>query len=140
MTRIDFYIVPSPEVRRLQHTACRIADKAFQQGLRVHIQVDSSDTAKSLDQLLWTFRDQSFVPHAIEPHQCAAYPVTIGIQGEPPAPHQVLINLAPAIPPNFADFERVAELVSQETSARQAGRQRYRHYRELGYELTTHEL
>ena len=52
----------------------------------------------------------------------------------------MLINLALAPPPFFSRFERLAEIVGAEAADAAAGRERYRFYRERGYELRTHNL
>ena len=50
----------------------------------------------------------------------------------------MLINLHDAAPPFFSRFERLAEIVSVEGAA--AARERFRFYRERGYDLRTHNL
>ena len=55
-------------------------------------------------------------------------------------PARVLVNLTGAPPPFFSRFERLAEIVATDESAVAAGRERYRYYRERGYELRAHNL
>ena len=95
-----------------------------------------------LDDLLWTFRQNSFLPHGQygcdEQEDCA---IVIGHQSD--APHigkDVLINLATDVPLFFSQFERVAEMINEDDSQKQHGRDRYRFYRDRGYELNTHQL
>jgi len=140
MTRIDFYILPDEDLRARLVTACRLTETAWLQGLRVHIHADSPALAEQIDNLLWTFRDGTFVPHAIEPSDTANFPVTIGHDWEPPFDCAVLVNLATEAPRFFGRFERVTEIVNQEPAVRDAGRERYRFYRDRGYELHHHEL
>lgn len=52
----------------------------------------------------------------------------------------VLVNLARALPPEFARFERLADVVAIDADSREAGRVRYRFLRERGYPLTHHVL
>ncbi|MCY1304906.1 DNA polymerase III chi subunit, HolC [compost metagenome] len=54
--------------------------------------------------------------------------------------HQLLINLSDQPPAQFASFERLIEVVGSGAAAREAGRQRYRFYRERGYPLTHHDI
>ncbi len=44
---------------------CRHADRLFSEGGRVQIVVDSTSAAQFIDQMLWTFSQSSFVPHAV---------------------------------------------------------------------------
>lgn len=138
--RIDFYILKSAGQNR-ELTACRLCEKAWQQGMRIHIQADSESQALQLDELLWTFRDGSFVPHCLTTDVAATgAPITIGWNEEPPLPGQVLINLAQTVPPFYTRFERLAEIVNQEERIKTAGRERFTFYRQQNHELHHHEI
>lgn len=139
MTRIDFYLLPGAEPLERLRTACRIAEKAFLLDHDVHIHTADPAVSRRMDELLWTFRDRSFVPHEVEPEDPEAWPVTIGHAMEP-APRAVLINLAAEVPPFFGRFERVAEVIDENPQIKEAGRARYRFYRERGYPLHHHRL
>jgi DNA polymerase III subunit chi len=52
----------------------------------------------------------------------------------------VLLNLGTAVPPFFARFERVAEVVLNEASARAESRRRWAFYKDRGYALTHHDM
>ena len=141
MTRVDFYVLSRPEPAAPLSTACRLADKAFRSRHRVFINAASRDQALELDRLLWTFRDDSFVPH------CRAGPgsdpdeaVRIGSGDAPDAPFDLLINLDEAVPSWATGSARIAEIVAADERSRTAGRIRYRHYRETGCELNSHSL
>lgn len=140
MTRVDFYILDQQAGR--PQFACRLAEKAVLQGHRVYIHTADEQAAQELDRLLWTFSDGSFLPHALaasEPADSLA-PVHIGHGQEPLDHDQVLINLADEIPLFFSRFERVAEIVDGDQGAREQARERFRFYRERGYELNSHSL
>lgn len=145
MTRIDFYVLPDADPAQRPLLACKLAEKAYSQGLKVYIHTASEQEAQQLDELLWTFRDGSFLPHAI--HSAVTGdppPILLGHDHEPagqPDSHwDVLINLGNDIPRFFGRFQRVAELVDQRTELLAQSRERFRYYRERGYELNTHPL
>ncbi len=141
MTQVDFYILADPSTRSRMHFACRIADKAWRLGNSVFIHTGSAEQTHELDKLLWTFQQNSFVPHAsCEEDTAAEAPVLLSHRLEPDASRQVLINLAADVPLFFSRFERVAELVNQDPAIRQQGRSRYSFYKQRGYELKTHEI
>lgn len=141
MTRVDFYILEAQAGTDPFGIACRLAEKAWQNGRRVLVQVNNASEAQHLDRLLWTYRDQSFVPHgqlgAAEPD---LNPVLIGHDAGGGEEHDVLINLAAEIPGFFSRFERVAEIVAPDSAAKAASRERYRFYRDRGYPLHTHTI
>ncbi len=141
MTQVDFYLLPGEQRQQLMHFACRLADKAYRLGHRVYIHTESAEQTRQLDELLWTFQQDSFVPHAVFTETAESPPpVQLGHDAEPDASHQVLINLATEVPLFFSRFERVAELVNAEESVRHHSRERYSFYKARGYPLRTHEL
>lgn len=141
MTRVDFYILPEPGFDRVQRLACRLTEKAWQTGLTVFINTASELEAQRTDDLLWTYRQDSFVPHALyEPHTDVRTPVVVGDGTEPDAPLDVLINLARGVPSFFERFGRVIELVGGDAADLEQGRERYRLYRDRDCQLQSHNL
>jgi DNA polymerase-3 subunit chi len=140
VTKIDFYVLgPGRGSRHL--FACRIAEKAWRQGLRVLIHTNDQQETESMDSLLWSFSDQSFLPHGrLGQADPAANPILVGHADDPADEHQLLINLASDLPTWFSRFERVAECIDQEPQVKTAGRERFRFYREHGYPMDTHQL
>jgi DNA polymerase-3 subunit chi len=140
MTRIDFYVLPDDSLEAQHLFACRLAQKASKQGHRVYIHTESESQSKKLDELLWSFSATSFVPHTMKSDECANTPVYINHSGDPLDIHDVLINLTPNTPDCFGRFERFAELVNQNESVKQAGRERFKFYKSRGYPLQTHKI
>lgn len=141
MPRIDFYLLDDPAPNGVALLACRLTEKAFLLGHSIYIQAESEEQAQALDNLLWTFKQGSFLPHARHPGAAEeGTPILIGHNTEPQTDTQVLINLSAEIPAFYPRFERVAELVGPGEAARQQARQRFRTYRDGGCELNTHNL
>lgn len=139
--RVDFYVLPDAHDGARLKFACRLTEKAYKLDNRTHAHVNGAAQARQLDELLWTFRPGSFVPHEISNTASSPdAPVTIGHDCAAPAGGNLLINLADAIPPFFDQFARVAEIVNADTECRQLGRDRFSFYRANGYEPTTHKL
>ncbi len=140
MTRVDFYVLPDERPRGREILACRLSEKAYKLGHRVYIHAATPAQAAECDELLWTFRQGSFVPHALAGSESeAASPVCIAA-GQPQREFDLLINLADDVPLFFSRFERVAELVDAAPRTRDLGRERFRFYKERGYPLNTHKL
>lgn len=143
MTRVDFYILKESTDSARLRTAARIAEKAMLQSRHVYINAADADEAARLDEVLWTFSQGSFVPHRIvadAEHAAGEEPVLIGTDVAIVEPCEVLVNLAPQVPEFFSRYDRVAEIVDAESGRRDAGRSRYKYYRDRGYELTSHNL
>jgi DNA polymerase-3 subunit chi len=140
MTRVDFYVMSEKSESDADRLSCRLTSKAFEQGQSVFIHVASSERAATIDAMLWTFRDISFIPHArSDAPEASETPVLIGSQLVP-TDCGVLLNLAHPAPECFGDFERVVEIVPLEASERNQARERYRYYQDQGVTPTTHEL
>ena len=142
MAKVDFYVLnASGDVARSRF-ACRLAEKAFKLRNTVHIQTTDRARAAQLDELLWTFRDGSFVPHEIVDGGAPTpdVPVTIGFTPDCPRSRDLLINLTDVIPPAAADYPRVAEIVTTDEDVRQRSRQHFVDYRNNGHTLDTHKL
>ena len=140
MSRVDFYVLRESGESARQRFACRLAEKAWSLNNSVHIRVTDAQTADVMDDLLWTFRDGSFVPHEKIGVADAnpASPITIGANEARQC--DLLINLADAIPDNAGAFPRVAEIVTSDETAKQTSRKRFVEYREAGHTLDTHKL
>lgn len=139
MSRVDFYILA--EGTQPERFACSLTAKAWSNGKRVHIHAADERAASGLDDLLWTYRDISFIPHAIYSTEAVdSEPVTIGFGSHYPAHNEVVINLDQEIPDYFSSYERVVEIVGGNEQRKQLARQRYRHYRDNNYEIHDHKI
>jgi DNA polymerase-3 subunit chi len=140
--RVDFYVLSGTETRARLKFACRIAETAYLAGQRVFVWLDDAAELQSFDDLLWTFADRSFVPHEIygDAGQWQDTPVLLGWQAQPQQPFDVLLNLGSEVPAAAACAARIAEIVDAEEPRRRAGRNRFRHYRELGLAPQTHNV
>ncbi len=139
MARVDFYVLKDAGPAARAMFACKLAEKAYRLDNSVHIHVDDDAAMREIDELLWTFRDGSFVPHHCLGQPELDSPVTIGCSAEA-ASRQLLINLSSELPDFAFDFERVAEVVSADEDSKQASRDRYSRYRDKGHTLETHKL
>jgi DNA polymerase III subunit chi len=113
--------------------------KAWRAGLPVFLRGTDAQQCAELDDLLWRFKPEAFVPHELQQDDPHA-PVVIG-QDEPPEAEQgVLINLNPGLSPFVERFSRVIEIVNQEADLLTACRENFRSYRQRGYDPKRVEL
>ena len=146
--RVDFYITEvATEAARL-HLVCRLVDKAYAAGHPTLVLGDDRRALAALDGLLWTSIDGSFLPHefALEGADAAPAgppreaPVLLATRAPDDFPRVLLINLGAAIPEVAAGFQRVIEVPGADPASRQLARDRFRAYRRLGAEPTTHQV
>lgn len=137
MTRVDFH---SNIADKLGY-ACRLVRKARVADAQVVVLAESAQRA-ALDAALWEFSELDFIPHVMAEDALAAVtPVILadadaGINAASWPHHQILINLTPRTPTDFARFERLFEIVSTTPEDIASGRERYRFYQQRGYLLT----
>lgn len=142
-TQVDFYLLGAADPRARLTTACRLAEKACDQGLRVAVRTASPSETAELDELMWTFSDRSFVPHAVWPAEPAVAehtPVLIASGALPESHRDVLINLAPDGPVEPARFGRICEVVGADEDTKRRARVRWRSYTDAGLAPTKHDL
>jgi len=132
--RADFYILAASGEDGRQQFFCRLSEKILGLGLQVFVQVPDEIRANRLDEQLWSWRPDSFVPHALQGATPEA-PITIGWGGELPAHRDVYVNLGLELPPEALQFRRIVEIVVQDDAILAASRSNYRLCKEHGLEL-----
>lgn len=151
MPQVDFYLLTAQTQQKTALFTCRLLEKAYQQGRQSYVLCDNANQQQRLNELLWVFRDESFVPHAIlESNTPAttptldtkpvATPILLGTADDTPPTQDVLINLLQYVPDYFQSFKRVVEIVMNTPEHKQAARERFRHYRQHDLTPTMHRL
>jgi DNA polymerase-3 subunit chi len=137
MTEVLFYTNASDKLR----TTCQLSSKALERNRRVMILTPENEVTDRLSQLLWTTPSTGFTPHCRAAERLAAVtPVIVDHVAEPVVHEDVLINLCEDTPSFFSRFHRLIEIVTEDEKDRTRARERYRFYRDRGYEIVTHDL
>ncbi len=138
LQRVDFYVLKPDEPR--EAFACRLAEKAFRLGQRVWLGLAQPQAIEALDQLLWTFRPESFLPHSPAAPGQALTPERLwfGV-GVPPETCDLFINLT-EVPFDAVNALRVAEVVDQTPLVLSYTRGQFGRYRQAGVSVQTHKL
>ena len=137
MTKVDFYTGSKDKLR----TACQLSHKAMQSGVRVMFSTPDATTSHALDKLLWEFPANAFIPHCmIDAAEAETMPVVINHDGEKFPNHELLISLHKQTVNFFSRFERVIEIVSTDEEDSRLGRERFKFYKDRGYEMRHFDL
>ncbi len=132
MTKVDFYTGSTDKLR----TACVLSHKAMQNGLRTVISLPDEATSAALDKLLWHYPATAFIPHCLgDAKDADQMPVVLNHGSDEFPHHDLLISLHDECVPFFSRFERVIEIVSNDAEDSRMGRERFKFYRDRGYEL-----
>jgi DNA polymerase-3 subunit chi len=99
MTETLFYHL---ERRSLEEVLPGLVEKSLERGWRAVIKTDSSERSDALDNLLWTYDEQSFLAHAQSGDGDAArQPVLISVEDENPNGAQILFCVGGAGPADW---------------------------------------
>jgi len=138
VTSIDFYT----NVADKHDLARKLCTKALANRARMVLWLPDQAACQRLSRSIWSLPPTGFVPHCSAEDPLAAKTPIILDYATGPFPHdEVLVNLRSEVPPFFSRFQRMIEIVSatDEDDKREA-RSRFRHYRDRGYEMRTHDM
>ncbi len=159
MPDVSFYILSSESLQDRYLFACKLIEKAYRSGHYCYVLTDNAEQSQKIDDLLWTFRAGSFIPHQIftgelpgiakdgvyaaSSQGASAAGDKIILIGSLPPPanwQQTVVNLSSACPQASAQAARILEILDNSEASKAAGRQRYRQYQQSGMAITTHKI
>lgn len=141
MPRADFYLIAKPRfLAEPLRLVCELARRCHDSGQATLILARDAAQAEALDELLWAFDEDAYLPHQIagQDEDDEITPILL-VPPELSLPmRHFVINLRDEVAP--AGFERVLEVVPADESARGPLRERWSRYRALGLEVAKHDL
>jgi DNA polymerase-3 subunit chi len=159
MAEVSFYILPSQSIQERDEFACKLIEKAYRSGCFCYVLTDNTEQSQKIDDLLWTFRAGSFIPHQIytgklpvitrdgvyaESSQGASSVIEkvilIGSLDVPEHWQNTVINLSSHCPKHVDKIERILEILDNSEATKELGRNRYRYYQQSGVTITTHKI
>ncbi len=143
MTKVDLYLIPGNGLQDQVQFCCRLIDKAVQHGNRIHVQTREAFQSEALNEALWSFRADAFIPHCIGQADSDDVPVTIdlvSLQKDKTQSRDVLILLDAPPPSNLLDFKRLCIVVPNDKDALQAARSHYKQLAQQKLNVNTHDL
>ena len=141
MPTVNFSLLNQDTLAAVHALCCKLAEQQAKLGQRVFIVADSTETAKDLDQLLWSYPPDSFVPHALVTDAAAkqtAVVIGTAIQMEPTT--TCVLNLGEDPIAAHDALSAIAEFIVNDEDAKAQSRVRWNHYKQAGYELQLHQL
>jgi DNA polymerase III subunit chi len=142
MPDITFYVLATESIQERDQFACKLIEKAYRSGVFVYVLTDSPEQSQAIDDLLWTFRAGSFIPHQIYTGKLPAVENVILISSSNPPVQwsKSIINLSSQCPPDFQQAERILEILDNSQKTKSLGRSRFRQYQQAGIEIVTHKM
>ncbi len=136
MTELLFYHL---ERRSLEAVLPRLLEKSLARGWRVVVQSSSEERVEALDAHLWTYRDDSFLPHGTFRESLVGdQPVLLTVQDDNPNQALVRFLIDRAEPPADAgSYERIVVLFDgEDEEARAEARELWRTKKAEGFDVT----
>jgi len=116
VTEVLFYHLQGQSIDRVLPT---LLEKSLERGWRIVVQAASDERVDALDAHLWTYRDDTFLPHGTDREsEAAAQPVVLTVNDHNPNAAQVrfLIDGAP-LPENPSTYQRIVLIFDGEDPA-----------------------
>jgi DNA polymerase III subunit chi len=139
MPQVEFHILNEAGDNARLRYACQLIEQAHGQGQRAYVYTASDAEAQRMDEVLWTFRDQAFIPHELLSDASPTHPCIMAVIGSSAAApaefSSLLINLSNLVPTTTASFIRICEVIDADPQRKQQARERYRQYRQQGCQL-----
>ena len=136
MTEIFFYHLQRQPLERVLPT---LIEKSLERGWRVVVQAASDERVEALDAHLWTFRDDSFLPHATwHEAETAEQPVLLTVNDDNPngAAVRFLIDGAP-VPADADAYARIVLIIDgEDPDAVAVARERWSEGKARGFDVT----
>ncbi|PJG85425.1 DNA polymerase III subunit chi [Conservatibacter flavescens] len=143
MKQAKFYLVEQAEkqgeLSAVEALACDLAANAWRIGKRVLIACETEQQAFNLDEALWARDPEQFVPHNLSGEITQyATPIEISWRGKRNAQRRdILINLQQDVPDFVNSFNQAIDFVPSLENEKAQARERYKYYRQMGFEMIT---
>jgi DNA polymerase III subunit chi len=136
MTELFFYHLQRQPLERVLPT---LIEKSLERGWRVIVQAASEERAEALDSHLWTFRDDSFLPHGTwrEP-EVSEQPVLLTVHDHNPnaAAVRFLVDGA-RVPADASAYQRIVLIFDgEDPEAVAAARECWSEGKAKGFDVT----
>lgn len=141
MPRADFYLIAKPRfLEQPLLLVCELAKKAYATNQPTLILARDLEQAEELDDLLWAFDPDEYLPHQIagSDEGDEDTPVLIATPDTDVASRPLVINLRDDV--WLQPCERILEVVPADPAAREPLRERWKQYKALGLELNKHDM
>jgi len=141
MPRADFYLIAKDRFREEPLLlVCELAKRGFAANLPILVLARDAAQAEALDDLMWSFDPDDYLPHQIAGMDEGDddTPILIATPDMDIAARALLINLRDAAP--AGSYDRVLEVVPADPEARGPLRERWKHYQALGFDVAKHDM
>lgn len=145
--QVTFYVLSNKtqgkdELSAQENLACDLTAQAWREGKKVLLVCNDEAQAFRLDEALWQRSPEEFVPHNLSGELTRTTPpieITWGNKRNSQM-RQLLINLQTEVPSYFNSFNQIIDFVPSKEEEKVPARERYKFYRQQGWQLQTEQV
>jgi DNA polymerase-3 subunit chi len=129
MAEISFYLLSSESIQDRYEFTCKLIEKAYRNHCFCYVLTDNKEQSQILDNQIYTGEKP--------PIQKI---ILIGSLNVPDQWQETVINLSSHCPEQLDKIEHIREILDNNEVTKELGRNRYKHYQKLGFDITTHNI
>jgi len=142
-TNVLFHHFESIERKDFLVYVCKLIEKGYKQNINpIFIKTNTQKQAEELDKILWTFRQESYVPHALvdKDKDNNTQPVQIGWVDNEIEDAEAIINLSDGMPDTSNHLKKIHEIIENIDEKKEKARERWKKYKSIGFDIKAHKI
>ena len=140
-TNVLFHHFESIERKDFLVYVCKLIEKGYKQNINpIFIKTNTQKQAEELDKILWTFRQESYVPHALVDKDNNTQPVQIGWVDNEIEDAKAIINLSDGMPDTSNHLKKIHEIIENIDEKKEKARERWKKYKSIGFNIKAYKV
>ena len=140
-TNVLFHHFESIERKDFLVYVCKLIEKGYKQNINpIFIKTNTQKQAEELDKILWTFRQESYVPHALVDKDNNTQPVKIGWVDNEIEDAEAIINLSDGMPDTSNHLKKIHEIIENIDEKKEKARERWKKYKSIGFNIKAYKV
>lgn len=141
-TNVLFHHFESIERKDFLIYVCKLIEKGYKQNINpIFIKTDTQKQAEELDKFLWTFRQESYIPHTlVDQDSNNTQPVQIGWIDNEIEDAEAIINLSDGMPDISNHLKKIHEIIENIDEKKEKARERWKKYKSIGFNIKAYKV
>tara|TARA_B100001996_G_scaffold382766_1_gene375614 strand:+ start:754 stop:1188 length:435 start_codon:yes stop_codon:yes gene_type:complete len=139
--KVIFHHFENDDEKKRMNYVYRLVEKGYKSRFgHIYIHAANEEQAKLIDDQLWTFRQESFIPHSKLENKDQNAPISIGCDNFPDLKIDVIINLSDQAEDPALQPKKIHEIVPSSKEKRSLARIKWKAYKGLNYAIKSHKV
>ena len=139
-TEVIFHHFENEDEKKHMNYVYRLIEKGYKKRFgSMYIHASNKEEVKIIDSQLWTFRQESFIPHSILGDKNNS-PILIGDDALPKTNFDVIINLSDLAEDTSLKPKKIHEIVPADEQKRSLARRKWKIYKDQEYTIRSHKV